>query len=154
VAILGIGGLGHLAIQFASKMGFPHRRHRARYRQRAIGEATGGRTLHRQHRDRSGGGTSASGRRQDHRRNRDEPTAIAGAIGGLSVDGRVVVLGADFYGDGAQHRRVDPHAYGLVRVAFGSSIDSEDTMKFSAMHGVRPMTRRFPLEKAQEAYAG
>ena len=54
--------------------GLSHDRHRARYRQRAIGEATGCRTLHRQHRDRSGGRTSACGRRQDHRRNGDEPT--------------------------------------------------------------------------------
>jgi D-arabinose 1-dehydrogenase-like Zn-dependent alcohol dehydrogenase len=34
----------------------------------------------------------------------------------------------------------------------GSSIDSEDTMKFAAMTGVRPMTETFPLEKAQDAY--
>jgi D-arabinose 1-dehydrogenase-like Zn-dependent alcohol dehydrogenase len=34
----------------------------------------------------------------------------------------------------------------------GSSIDSQDTMAFSALTGVRPMTQAFPLERATEAY--
>jgi D-arabinose 1-dehydrogenase-like Zn-dependent alcohol dehydrogenase len=41
---------------------------------------------------------------------------------------------------------------GIHGWASGSSIDSEDTMRFSAMTGVRPMTEVFPLEKAAEAY--
>ena len=36
--------------------------------------------------------------------------------------------------------------------ASGTAKDSEDTMQFSALSGVRPMIEKFPLEKAAEAY--
>ena len=80
------------------------------------------------------------------------PQAIAATIGGLSLDGRVVVLGADFTQMALNTGALIGKRTGLYGWPSGSSIDSEDTMKFSAMNGVRPMTEAFPLEKAQEAY--
>ena len=68
------------------------------------------------------------------------------------MDGRVVVLGADFTEMALNTGALIRTRMGLYGWPSGSSIDSEDTMKFSAMHGVRPMTETFPLEKAQEAY--
>jgi len=152
VAILGIGGLGHLAIQFASKMGF---------RTIAIARGTDKEPLARQ----LGAGYYIDGTATDPAAELQRvggakiilatatsPQAIAGAIGGLSVDGRVVVLGADFTQMALNTGALIRTRMGLYGWPSGSSIDSEDTMKFSAMNGVRPMTETFPLEKAQEAY--
>jgi D-arabinose 1-dehydrogenase-like Zn-dependent alcohol dehydrogenase len=152
VAVLGIGGLGHLAVQFASKMGF---------RTVAIARGTDKEPLARQlgaghYIDSTVTDTAAELQRLGGAKiivaTATSPQAIAGAIGGLSVDGRVVVLGADFTEMALNTGALIRTRMGLYGWPSGSSIDSEDTMKFSAMHGVHPMTETFPLEKAQEAY--
>jgi alcohol dehydrogenase/propanol-preferring alcohol dehydrogenase len=78
--------------------------------------------------------------------------AMAATMGGLSVDGRVIVLGADFTPMQLNTVSLIGKRSGLYGWPSGSSIDSEDTMKFSAMTGVRPMIETFTLEKAQQAY--
>jgi len=78
--------------------------------------------------------------------------AMAATIGGLSQDGRLVVLGADFTPMPLNTAGLIGRRTGIYGWPSGSSMDSEDTMKFSAMTGVRPMTETFPLERAQEAY--
>jgi D-arabinose 1-dehydrogenase-like Zn-dependent alcohol dehydrogenase len=78
--------------------------------------------------------------------------AMAATIGGLSTDGRLIVIGADFTPMQLNTIGLISKRTGIYGWPSGSSIDSEDTMKFSAMTGVRPMTEIFPLEKAQEAY--
>jgi len=78
--------------------------------------------------------------------------AMAATIGGLSLDVRLVVLGADFTPIALNTGALIGKRTGLYGWPSGSSIDSEDTMKFAAMTGVRPMTETFPLEKAQAAY--
>jgi D-arabinose 1-dehydrogenase-like Zn-dependent alcohol dehydrogenase len=77
---------------------------------------------------------------------------MAATIGGLFVDGRLVVLGADFTPIGLNTGALIPKRTGLHGWPSGSSIDSEDSMKFAATTGVRPMTETFPLEKAQAPY--
>jgi hypothetical protein len=76
--------------------------------------------------------------------------AMAATIGGLSLDGRLVVLGADFTPMPLNTAGLIGKRAGIYGWPSGPSIDSEDTMNFSAMTGVRPMTETFPLEKAQE----
>ncbi|HET6899626.1 MAG TPA: alcohol dehydrogenase, partial [Vicinamibacteria bacterium] len=78
--------------------------------------------------------------------------AMAATIGGLSVDGNLLVLGAP--GDPLE---VPPLAILFARRSItgwpsGRSIDSQDTMAFSALTGVRSMNELMPLEKASEAY--
>ena len=96
VAVLGIGGLGHLAIQFASKMGF---------RTIAIARGTDKEPLARQlgaghYIDSTATDPAAELQRVGGARiivaTATSPQAIAATIGGLSLDGRVVVLGTDF----------------------------------------------------------
>ena len=77
---------------------------------------------------------------------------MAATIGGLSVDGRLVVLGADHKPMPLVTAGLIGRRTGIYGWASGSSIDSEDTMRFSVVSGVRPMTEVFPLEKAAEAY--
>lgn len=152
VAVLGIGGLGHLAVQFAAKMGF---------RTVAIARGTDKETLARglgahHYIDSSaldpatelqklGGAkvilaTATSG------------PAMSATLGGLGVNGRFVILGA-----ASEPLQVPAIPLILGRRAVvgwpsGSSIDSQDTLAFSAATGVRSMNEIFPLDRAPEAF--
>jgi D-arabinose 1-dehydrogenase-like Zn-dependent alcohol dehydrogenase len=152
VAILGVGGLGHLGVQFAAKMGF-----------KTVAIARGA--------DKEafvkklGAHVYIDGEKQDVAKELQKlggarvivatltsGKAMTEALGGLGVDGELMILGA---ADGAI--QVNPVNSLLNRTSTkgwssGSSIDSQDTVAFSSLTGVRPMTEVFPLEKYQEAY--
>ena len=153
VAILGMGGLGHLGIQFASKMGF---------NTVAIGRA----------RDMEEELMKKLGARQyiDNRSENvvEELTKLGGAkvilatvpsgkamseiLGGLTVNGKLVVIGAS-----DEPIEVPPSLMILGRRSLigwpaGTSIDSQDTLSFSVLSGVRSMNEVFALERAAEAY--
>ena len=152
VAILGIGGLGHLGVQFAAKMGF-----------RPIAIARGkdkeplAKQLGAQHYIDSAATDPAAelqklGGARIILATATNAQAMSASIGGLSLDGRLIVLGADFTPMQLNTVSLIGKRSGLYGWPSGSSMDSEDTMKFSAMTGVRPMIETFPLEEAQEAY--
>ena len=152
VAVLGIGGLGHLGVQFASKMGF---------RTIAIARGKDKEALARQlgahhYIDSQAGDVSEALRSVGGAKiilaTATSSDAMAATLGGLSVDGRLIVLGADFKPMQLVTAALIGRRSGIYGWPSGSSIDSEDTMRFSAMTGVRPMTETFPLEKAAEAY--
>jgi D-arabinose 1-dehydrogenase-like Zn-dependent alcohol dehydrogenase len=152
VAVLGVGGLGHLGVQFASKMGF---------RTIAIARGQDKEPLARQlgahhYIDSQAGNVSEALRKLGGAKivlaTATSAEAMAATLGGLAVDGRLVVLGADFKPMPLVTGALIGQRSGLYGWPSGSSIDSEDTMRFSAMTGVRPMTETFPLEKAEEAY--
>jgi D-arabinose 1-dehydrogenase-like Zn-dependent alcohol dehydrogenase len=78
--------------------------------------------------------------------------AISALVDGLGPDGKLVIVGA-----GLEPLGITPLQLILPRRTVrgwpsGSSIDSEDTLKFSSLSGVRPMIERYPLEKVAEAY--
>ena len=152
VAVLGIGGLGHLGVQFAAKAG---------YRTVAIARGKDKEPLARQ----LGAHHYIDSESQDPAA---ELTRLGGArvilatvtngkamtatIGGLSVDGKLIILGAP-------SDLLEVPAFPLIlsrrSVAgwpSGRSIDSQDTMAFSALTGVRSMNELMPLERASEAY--
>ena len=152
VAVLGIGGLGHLGVQFAAKMGF-----------RTIAIARGkdkeplAKQLGAQHYIDSAATDPAAelqklGGARIILATATNAQAMAATMAGLSLDGRLIVLGADFTPMQLNTVSLIGKRSGLYGWPSGSSMDSEDTMKFSAMTGVRPMIETFPLEKAQEAY--
>ena len=152
VAVLGIGGLGHLGVQFASKMGF---------RTIAIARGKDKEPLARQlgahhYIDSQAGNVSAAlhklGGAKIVLATATSAEAMAATMGGLSLDGRLIVLGADFTPMPLVTAGLIGRRTGIYGWPSGSSIDSEDTMRFSAMTGVRPMTETFPLEKITEAY--
>jgi D-arabinose 1-dehydrogenase-like Zn-dependent alcohol dehydrogenase len=151
VAVLGLGGLGHLGVQYAAKMGF-----------RTVGIARGKdkEPLARQ----LGASVYIDSQAQDpaaelHRLGGAKvilATATSGAAmsavqGGLAVNGTLLVIGA------ADSLQVSPMLLltGCRSVKgwySGTSIDSEDTLAFSARTGVRSMNETFPLERVSEAY--
>jgi D-arabinose 1-dehydrogenase-like Zn-dependent alcohol dehydrogenase len=123
--VLGLGGLGHLGVQFASRMGF-----------RTVAIARGkdkeplARKLGAHHYVDSLAQDPAAelarlGGAKAILATVTNGKAMSAVQGGLAVDGVLIVLGVD---------------------------DSQDTLSFSLMSGVRPMTETFPLEKAADAY--
>jgi D-arabinose 1-dehydrogenase-like Zn-dependent alcohol dehydrogenase len=152
VAVLGVGGLGHLAVQFASRMGF----HTIAIARGTDKEPLAKQLGARHYIDSTIGDPAAELQRLGGAKiivaTATSAQAMAATIGGLSLDGRLVVLGADFTPMALNTAALIGKRTGLYGWPSGSSIDSEDTMKFAAMTGVRPMTETFPLERAQEAY--
>jgi D-arabinose 1-dehydrogenase-like Zn-dependent alcohol dehydrogenase len=152
VAILGIGGLGHLGIQFAAKMGF---------RTVAIARGVDKEPLARK----LGAWSYIDSKTQDPAAELlklggakvvlatvTNGDAMSATLGGLGVNGKLVILGA-----AAEPLQVPgiPLLMGrrsILGWPSGSSIDSQDTLAFSVLTGVRAVNEIFPLERAAEAY--
>jgi D-arabinose 1-dehydrogenase-like Zn-dependent alcohol dehydrogenase len=152
VAVLGIGGLGHLGIQFAAKMGF---------RTVAIARGMDKEALSRQ----LGASHYIDSRTQDPAA---ELLKLGGAkvilatvtsgkamsvvLGGLSVNGKLIVVGAADEPLEVNGGLMLMGRRSIMGWPSGSSIDSQDTLSFSSFTGVRSMNEIFPLERAGEAY--
>jgi D-arabinose 1-dehydrogenase-like Zn-dependent alcohol dehydrogenase len=151
VAVLGLGGLGHLGVQYAAKMGF-HTVAIARGKDkeplaRQLGASV---YIDSQTQDpaaellKLGGAkvilaTATSGE------------AMSAVQGGVAVNGTLLIVGA------AESMQVSliPLFMGCRSIKgwySGTSIDSQDTLAFSARTGVRSMNETFPLEQVAEAY--
>jgi D-arabinose 1-dehydrogenase-like Zn-dependent alcohol dehydrogenase len=152
VAILGIGGLGHLGVQFAAKSGF-----RTVAVARGKDKAPLAKQLGAHHYIDSDGGDVAAelqklGGAKVILATVTSAKAMAASIGGLGVNGKLVILGAP--GDLMEFSPL-PLIMGRREITgwpSGTSQDSQDTMAFSALTGVRSMNEMYPLEKAAEAY--
>jgi D-arabinose 1-dehydrogenase-like Zn-dependent alcohol dehydrogenase len=151
VAVLGIGGLGHLGVQFAAKMGFETVAIARGQDKAPLAKQLG--ATH--YIDSQAGDPSAALKKLGGAKviiatvtNAD---AMAAVIGGLAPNGELMVIGA------AGPISVNPITLigGQTSVKgwySGTSIDSQDTLKFSAFTGVHSMNEIFPLEKVNEAY--
>jgi D-arabinose 1-dehydrogenase-like Zn-dependent alcohol dehydrogenase len=153
VAILGIGGLGHLGVQFANKLGF---------RTVAIARGADKEALARQlgaHHfiDNAKADVAAELNRLGGARavlaTVTSAKAMAPAIDGLAVRGRLIVVGVDFEPIQVTPLQLIGASRSIVGHASGAAIDSQDTLAFSALSGVRPMIETMPLARAAEAYA-
>src|SRR5262244_304022 len=151
VAILGLGGLGHLGVQYAAKMGF-HTVGIARGKDkeplaRQLGAAV---YLDSQAQDPAAELLKLGGARVVLATVTHGP-AMSAVQGGLAVNGTLLIVGA------VESMQVAP-TYLLLGCRSvkgwysGTSIDSEDTLAFSTRAGVRPMNETFPLERVAEAY--
>ena len=152
VAILGIGGLGHLGIQFAAKMGF---------RTVAIARGMDKEPLSRQ----LGASHYIDSRTQDPAAELlklggarvilatvTSGKAMSAVLGGLSVNGKLIVVGAADEPLEVNGGLMLMGRRSIMGWPSGSSIDSQDTLSFSRLAGVRSMNEFFPLERAAEAY--
>jgi D-arabinose 1-dehydrogenase-like Zn-dependent alcohol dehydrogenase len=152
VAVLGIGGLGHLGIQFAVKMGF-----KAVAIARGMDKEPLARKLGAVHYIDSRAQDSAAelkklGGAKVILATVTDGRAMSAVLGGLGVNGKLIILGA-----AADPLEVPGIPLLLGRQSImgwpsGSSIDSQDTMAFSALTGVQSMNEVFPLERAADAY--
>jgi D-arabinose 1-dehydrogenase-like Zn-dependent alcohol dehydrogenase len=152
VAILGIGGLGHLAVQFAAKSG---------YRTVAIARGQDKAPLARQ----LGAHIYIDSTTQDPGAELQKlggaavilstltnAEALAGGVSGLGPNGKLIIVGVPekpFQVNAGQLIMVNRSIAGW---ASGTGMDSEDTLKFSALSGVKPLIETYPLERAAEAF--
>ena len=152
VAVLGIGGLGHLGVQFAAKMGC---------RTVAIARGADKGPLARQlgahhYLDSTTQDVAAELKKLGGARvilsTVTNSPAMSAVLGGLAVDGKMIVVGAS-----PDPINVSPFLLiggrrGIQGWPSGTSIESEDTLAFSVLANIRPMIETMPLERAAEAY--
>ncbi len=152
VAILGIGGLGHLGVQFAARMGFRTVAIARGADKGALAKKLGARHyIDTTAQDMAAELTQLGGARAILATVTDARTMSA-AVNGLGVDGRLMIVGAS-----AEPIEVSPLALIAARRSLqgwpsGTSSDSEDTLAFSVLAQIRPMIEQYPLERAAEAY--
>lgn len=152
VAILGIGGLGHLAVQFASKMGFNTVAIARGKDKEPLAKKLGANHYIDSQAEDPAQALMKMGGAKVILATVTNGNAMTAVLGGLGVNGKLIVLGvAD------ESLEVPPVLLILGRRSVtgwpcGSSIDSQDTMTFSTLSGVRSMNEVFPLERAPEAY--
>ncbi len=152
VAVQGIGGLGHLGIQFARQMGF---------RTFAIGRGKDKEALARKlgaahYIDTAAGDPVAELQKFGGARvilaTAPDSKSMSALFNGLAVNGKFLVVGASADPINIAPFQLIPGSKALNGWASGIATDSEDTMQFSAQSGVRPMIEKYPLEKAADAY--
>jgi D-arabinose 1-dehydrogenase-like Zn-dependent alcohol dehydrogenase len=153
VAIVGIGGLGHLAVQYANKFG---------YKVVAIGRGEESRSLAQklgafEYIDNKITKPAEALQKMGGARiilaTAPSSKAMTEVIDGLAPNGKLMVVGVTF--DPIEVTPVQlVSAYRSIQGwASGIPTDAEDTLNFSVLSGVRPMIETYPLEKAAEAYA-
>jgi len=152
VAVQGIGGLGHLAIQFANKLGF---------KTVALSRGKDKELLARQlgahvyidtptvnvaeELTRLGGARVVLGTAPNAK-------VIAEAVDGLAIDGKLLLIAGSGESLGVSSMQLLRARRSIQGWPNGHAKDSEDTLNFSALSGTRPMIETFPLEQASVAY--
>lgn len=152
VAILGVGGLGHLGVQFAAKMGFTTVAIARGKEKEALAKKLGARHYIDSLTQDPAAELSRLGGAKVVLATATSAKAMNAAVGGLGIDGKFVVLGAAAEPLEIPALLLIGGRRSIMGWPSGRSIDSQDTMAFSAHTGVRPMTEAFPLERAAEAY--
>ncbi len=152
VAVLGLGGLGHLAVQYAVKMGFKTVAIARGKNKEPLAKKLGAHHyIDSTTEDVAAALNKLGGAKVVLSTVTDSPS-MSQTVNGIKPGGRLMLLGAS-----TQNLEVSPiqlltQNRSVVGWASGTSIDSEDTLNFSALSGVRSMNEVFPLEKAPEAY--
>jgi D-arabinose 1-dehydrogenase-like Zn-dependent alcohol dehydrogenase len=152
VAILGVGGLGHLGIQFAAKQGFETVAiARGRDKEPLALKLGAHHYIDSTSEDVAQALTQLGGARVVLA-TVTSSDAMSATVNGLAAHGRLVIVGAS----------IEPLAISPVQLiggnktisghASGTSMDSQDTLAFSALSGIRPMIETLPLERAAEAH--
>jgi D-arabinose 1-dehydrogenase-like Zn-dependent alcohol dehydrogenase len=152
VGVHGIGGLGHLGVQFAARMGF-HTVAIARGADKAaLAKKLGAHTYIDSTAENSGKALAKLGGAKVIITTVTNGAAMGEILGGLGIDGKLILLGASPEPFPVSSFQLIGGRKSVAGWPSGASIDSEDTMKFSALTGVRPIVQEFPLEKAAEGY--
>jgi D-arabinose 1-dehydrogenase-like Zn-dependent alcohol dehydrogenase len=151
VGILGLGGLGHLGVQYAAKMGF-HTVGIARGKDKeALARQLGAAVYIDNQASDPAAELQKLGGAKAILATATSGAAMSAVQGGLAVNGTMLLIGA------VESMQINPifllsGCRSVKGWYSGTSIDSQDTLTFSARTGVRSMNETFPLERAGEAY--
>jgi D-arabinose 1-dehydrogenase-like Zn-dependent alcohol dehydrogenase len=152
VAILGIGGLGHLGIQFASKMGFKTIAiSRGKDKENLVKKLGAIKYIDSKSQN-PVEELVKIGRAKIILGTASSAKAMTAVLGGLAINGKLIMVGAS-----DESVEISPLLFisghrSVIGWPGGTSIDSQDTLSFSVLSGVRSMNQVFPLESAADAF--
>ena len=153
VAVQGIGGLGHLGIQFASKFGFKVAAIGRGSENAALAKKLGASVYIDSKSTNAAEALQKLGGAQVILATAPNSKAMSELIDGLGPNGKLMVIGATFDPIEVTPAQLISGSRSIQGWMAGTPTDSEDTLRFAELTGVRPMIETYPLEKAAEAYA-
>ena len=153
VAILGIGGLGHLGIQFANKFGYKVAAVGRGPENAALAKKLGATVYIDSQATKGAEELQKLGGARVILATAPSSKAMSELIDGLAPNGKLIVVGAAFDPIEVSPIQLITGSKTIQGWASGTSADEEDTLRFAELSGVRPMIETYPLEKAAEGYA-
>jgi alcohol dehydrogenase/propanol-preferring alcohol dehydrogenase len=152
VAILGVGGLGHLGVQFADKLGFETVAIARGRDKEELARKLGARHYIDSTEQDPAEELQALGGARVVLATVTSASAMTAVIGGLGPRGKLIVVGASMDPIEVPPAMLIGGSKAIIGHASGTSQDSEDTLAFSALADVRPMIETVPLEEVGKAY--
>jgi D-arabinose 1-dehydrogenase-like Zn-dependent alcohol dehydrogenase len=153
VAVQGIGGLGHLGIQFANKFGYKVAAIGRGSENAALAKKLGASVYIDSHATNAAEALQKLGGARVILATAPSSKAMSELINGLGPNGELMVVGATPDPIEVTPIQLINGSKTIQGWASGTPADSEDTLRFAELSGVRPMIETYPLEKAAEAYA-
>ncbi len=153
VAVLGVGGLGHLGIQFANKFGYKVAAIARGPEDEGLAKKLGAHIYINNKATDAAQALQKLGGAKVVLATAPSSKAMSELVDGLAPNGRLMVVGATFDPISVTPIQLISGTRSLQGWAAGTPADSEDTLNFSELAGVRPMIETYPLAKAEEAYA-
>src|SRR6266540_3528290 len=153
VAVQGIGGLGHLGIQFANKFGYKVAAIGRGSENAALAKKLGASVYIDSKSTNAAEALQEMGGAQVILATAPSSKAMSDLIDGLGPNGKLMVVGATFDPIEVTPVQLITGSRTIQGWSSGTPTDSEDTLRFAELTGVRPMIETYPLEKAAEAYA-
>jgi len=152
VAILGVGGLGHLGVQFATKLGFETVAIARGREKEELARRLGARHYIDSTSQDPATELTRLGGAKVILATVTNAAAMMAVLGGLGIRGKLVIVGASMEPMQLPPAMLIGGNKSIAGHASGTSSDSEDTLAFSVLADVRPMIETRPLEQAAEAY--
>ncbi len=152
VAVQGVGGLGHLGIQYAQRMGFETVALARGKEKEALARKLGAR----HYLDSAAGSTAEALQKLGGARvilaTAPDAKSISALVGGLAPNGQLLIVAAALEPLSISALDLISRRRSIQGWPSGTAVDSEDTLRFSALAQVRPMIEKFPLAKVAEGY--
>jgi len=152
VAVLGLGGLGHLGVQFAVKQGFETVAIARGREKEPLARKLGAHHYIDSTAEDVSQALIELGRARVVLATVTSASAMSATVNGLAPHGRLIVVGASMNPLAVAPAQLIGGYKVIAGHASGTSMDSQDTLAFSALSGVRPMIETVPLERAGDAY--
>jgi D-arabinose 1-dehydrogenase-like Zn-dependent alcohol dehydrogenase len=153
VAIQGIGGLGHLGIQFANKFGYKVVAVGRGPQNAALAKKLGASTYIDSKATKAADELQKLGGARVILATAPSSKAMSELVDGLGRNGKMIIVGASPEPIEVSPLQLIQGRKSIQGWASGTAPDSDDTLRFAELSGVRPMIEKFPLAKANEAYA-
>ena len=153
VAVLGIGGLGHLGIQFGNKFGYKIAAIARGSEAAMLAKKLGASVYIDSKSTNAAEALQKLGGAQAILATAPSSKAMSELIDGLATNGKLIVIGVDSEPIQVTPIQMITGTRSIQGWVAGTAADAQDTVNFAELTGVRPMIETYPLEKAAEAYA-